>query len=105
MTAPDTNMAGVFNPAPRQVRWRDSRRKHLEHAGYKFDQHNDGSWCLRRPTGQILEHYKHLGHAVNRAEKEIYKLREYVINPKTTSHQKQYWGKVLKLYDTYEPSL
>ena len=85
-------MAGVFNPASRQVRDRDSKRKRLEHAGYKFDQHDDGSWCLRRPTGQILEHYKRLGDAVNRAEKEIGKLREYVINPKTTSHQKSYWG-------------
>ena len=86
-----------------------SRRKRLEHAGYKFEpppnnDHPNPLWCVMRPTGQILQHYKRLGNALNGAEIDIRKVvRKHVENPKTNQHQKDYWGKVLERYDSYKP--
>ena len=83
----------------RESRNRD-RQKRLEYAGYSFE--DDGAFvALRRPNGQTIDHYRHLGWALNRAEKDIRLARVSVQNSKTLESDRRYWSRILAKYDQY----
>lgn len=94
-----------FNPGSRRVRGNRDRKNRLEHVGYTFEEGTDGLVLLIRPTGQILKRYKSLGYALRGAEIDIRDLRIYVIDTKTSAHQKCYWNRVLERYDTWRAKL
>ena len=76
----------------------------LEYAGYTIEVRTDHV-LLKRPTGQMLKHYKHLGNALRGGEIDIRKAREHINNPKTSGHQKEYWTPIIERFDesgTYE---
>lgn len=92
-------------------RWRnllDLRKKRVEAIGYKIkpppqDAHPKASWCLVRPTGQILQHYQHEARAITGAEKDI---ERAIKRHKTHNDLNDFWKKVIKKvyeYDAAEP--
>ena len=73
-----------------------SRKIRLEHAGYRFE-HDTEVWELKRPDRDIIGRYTHLGHALNRAEKDIALARGLL--GLQSMPQYRYWSDILEKYD------
>ena len=99
-----------------QKSYRNSRRKHLEHAGFLFQQNDEDKWVVLLPiTSRYAEYlkregqppnarmnkvYKHLGTALNAAERQIKRWR---LRKSDNDLPNDEANIAIEKYDTYEP--
>ena len=60
----------AFFGIPRRVRRNQIRKLRLEEVGYQFEQNTSDEWVVKIPVGRVRK-FKHLGSALNYAEKDL----------------------------------
>ena len=80
----------------------ERRRKHVEFAGYRIEPplRTGGLWCLRQPTGRIIQHYKHEARAITGAEKDI---QRAILRHETHGDLNEPWQEYIRRYQEYQP--
>ena len=87
----------------RKRRIRESNLKHVEYVGYKIEPPLNNEiplWCLKRPTGQILKHYKHQARAITGALIDIQRAAK---RHETHGDLNAHWQRYIKRFKEYDP--
>lgn len=97
-------MGMLFVPIGRDLQSHKNRQIRLEHAGYSFDKVFWSTldcevFMVKRPDGDVLDHFKFLGHALNRAEKDISFIRSMLGLNDVSENLKVFWNQVLENYE------